>query len=246
MEPKKIHHKTLEAQKRREAAEQAAATQASTAMPETIIPENQIPENQMIQVPKDFIEQQQAIMAQQAALIESLSNRVASVEDQAAGEKNKSTAPLIKKEYMGPRQVSYYLYTRTTENWVERIPIVDYTSMKIDNARSGLHYKNQYGVVVDNQIVVLTLADGTKEKVEPLYLAECEVSEMEYPKFLENASGDKVKWNTSAAYTKVFKDVAFYYFDTPEYGEIKIPMKLITSSKSSNYKPWLNILDNGK
>lgn len=185
--PKKIHHKTLEAQKRREAMLAETGKSPENTQTEAVVSSDQISPNDMVEVPNSFIDEMRQRDAENQKMIQALADKLAQVENKQTEQSDGKQKDVVKKEYTGPRKVSYHLFTRTSEDGTEFIPIVNYSSMKKDNARSGLTYKNQYGHIEDNQIVLLTLADGTKEKVEPLYLAECEVSEMQFPKYLEDA-----------------------------------------------------------
>jgi len=69
----KIHHKTLEAMKRKEAAENA----------EVIIPSEQITPDTKILVEKETLDRQNALIERQAKMLESLADRLSKVEDSA-------------------------------------------------------------------------------------------------------------------------------------------------------------------
>jgi len=69
----KIHHKTLEPMKRKEAAENA----------EVIIPSEQITPDTKILVEKETLDRQNALIERQAKMLESLADRLSKVEDSA-------------------------------------------------------------------------------------------------------------------------------------------------------------------
>jgi len=67
----KIHHKTLEAMKRKEAAESV------------IIPSEEITPDTKIMVEKETLDKQNALIEKQAKMLESLAARLSKVEDEA-------------------------------------------------------------------------------------------------------------------------------------------------------------------
>jgi len=68
----KIHHKTLEAMKRKEASEQ-----------EVIIPSEEITPDTKILVEKETLDKQNALIERQAQMLESLAQRLSKVEEDA-------------------------------------------------------------------------------------------------------------------------------------------------------------------
>ena len=97
-------------------------------------------------------------------------------------------------------------------------------------------YKNQYGVIENNQLVVLTLADGTTEKVEPLYLSEAETSFAQFPVAVIDKYGTRIPWDSDTIWAvdeqkrrPFLRQVDKFIFDT-EYGEVEIPIGLIVNS----------------
>jgi len=70
----KIHHKTLEAMKRKEALAENA---------EVIIPSEQITPDTKIMVEKETLDKQNALIERQAKMLESLADRLSKVEDSA-------------------------------------------------------------------------------------------------------------------------------------------------------------------
>ena len=81
----KIHHKTLEAQKRREALDNLEA-----------IPSNEVAPSTVVEVPKSVLDSQNDLIAQQGAMLQNLASQLAEV-------KAKQEAPRIEvskaKEY---------------------------------------------------------------------------------------------------------------------------------------------------
>lgn len=68
---------------------------------------------------------------------------------------------------------------------------MDYHSEKKHEQYSGMSFKNVYGQIESNQIIVVTLADGDTKEVDSLYLAEAEASEPQVPKFVIDKQGMK-------------------------------------------------------
>jgi hypothetical protein len=99
--------------------------------------------------------------------------------------------------------------------------------MKLKQDFGWYTYKDPHGNIQNNQVIKLSLADGTTENVEPFYLANAKASTKAYPLFIEDTDGNRVKGDTDSA--RNVKNISFYVFSS-EYGEIKIPPKLITTA----------------
>lgn len=226
----KIHHKTLEAQKRREALEAQVLEPISS---------NEVSPNQMVEVPNSFLEKQNALIEQQGQMLQNLSAQVVELQD-------KAKAPRIEiskaKEFTWPLTISYYLFTRSDEAWEKDIPILDYRTMKRDNTRSWLTYRLN-GETIQNQVLLLTLADWTTEKVDPGYLADAKASVQVTPAFVIDKQGQKIPgtsnflWAMDEQHRRSFlRQVDKFVFNW-EGKEITIPASGDHSLIASSYSP---------
>jgi len=115
--------------------------------------------------------------------------------DRVGKQENKPTdKPVVHstKPYEGPLTLQYSLFPRNdADDKTVFVPIVSWRSTRREPTR-GLVYQNQYGATVDNQIVILTLADGTTEKVEPGFLAASEKSGQVIPMYVTDNKGSKI------------------------------------------------------
>ena len=217
----KIHHKTLEAMKRKEALAENA---------EVIIPSEEITPDTKIMVEKETLDKQNALIERQAKMLESLAERLSKVEDEA----DTPNIEVSKSKLVEwPRMISFYTFSTNGKN----IPIIDYYSKKKKEEYSSLHFKNQYWVMENNQIVVTKLADGTEREVDSLYIAQAEVSEPAIPLYVIDKKGTKFPWDSESIWAaddqkriNFLKQVSAFVFDS-EWGEITIPLKLIAGTK---------------
>ena len=215
----KIHHKTLEAMKRRE-------TQTNESpQTETISPES-IPQDTQVLVDKSTLDRQNSI-------IESLAARLANIEAESKAPKSANVSK--SKAYEWPLSLSYYLFA--TNN--KKVPIIEYISKRKIEEHGGMTFKNKYGIIENNQIVVLTLADGQTKEVDPLYLSEAEASEPAVPKFVIDKQGVQYSGSSEAIWAmddmkrrNFLRQIDSFVFDS-EYGEVRIPTKLLASTKTT-------------
>lgn len=132
--------------------------------------------------------------------------------------------PIVSKDvYKWPRQYRYKLFASLEGTKEVLTPILSYRSVKKDPSQDWV-YENQFGTATNNQNVVLTLQGG-KEVLEPWEtLGRAKYSEFQFPKFVEDVSGQLIKWDTALAAN--VENPAAYIFEN-EYGEFRILPKCI-------------------